>query len=300
MKLREFIEAPPFIDRSNILTLTKYEQFIQSCELGTVIPLTQDMLEHQNIHDVFRQYKNCVLFISNADIDFPPPKKPYSYDKYFNKNALPANYLDVDYYDKIDLELLDIIKRNNLRIFCHALSINHPFITNIPLSCFHHFNHFNLKTYPKKILCYANFGLACDRWFGNPRNIVYQDIQKLPFVLCENIGANGRHQHHDYYYDKIARSKFAICPRGCGIDSYRLWDCILLGCIPIVERYDGSNQMNDLPILFINSYKDYGKLTEAYLHQVYDDFQQRDFNYDKLLFSYWEAKVREAYQSIFL
>ena len=298
MKIQEYIQSPNFINLSNVFTLGKYEQLIRSCGLGTIVNLSEDMLEHQDIHTILKQYTNKVLFISNADIDFPPPKKPYSYDKYFNKDALPKNYTEIDYYDKINIELLDIIKRNNLRIICHALSINHPFITMVPLSCFHQFNHFHLKTYEKTLLCYANFGLACDRWFGNPRNIVYQDIQKLSFIICDNIGATNRHFHHNYYYDKIAHSKFAICPRGCGIDSYRLWDCIMLGCIPIVEKYDGMQQFNDLPILFINSYKDYGKLTEEYLNTVYQEFQQRDFNYDKLLYSYWESKILEVYHSL--
>ena len=294
MKIHEYIRSPFYINPSNVLTLEKYGRLVKSCDLGTYVHLTEDTLEYQNIHEVFKQYKNCILFINSPDIDFPPPKKPYAYDKYFNKDLLPMNYIEIDYYDKIDKELLDIIEKNNLRVFCHAVSINHPFVTMVPLSCFHHFNHFHLKTYEKTILCYANFGLACDRWFGNPRNIVYQDIQNLSFVICDNIGANGRHYHHDYYYDKIARSKFAICPRGCGIDCYRMWDCILLGCIPIVEKYDGMIQFEDLPILFINSYKDYGKLTEEYLNEVYQDFQQRDFNYDKLFYSYWEAKIQET------
>lgn len=298
MKIQEYIDSPNFLNRSNVFTLAKYEQWIHSCNLGIVIPLSQDMLEYQDIHTVFKQYRNCILFISNADIDFPPPKKPYTYDKYFNKDALPTNYLEINYYDKIDTELLNIIQHNNLRVVCHALSINHPYVTMVPLSCFHYFNHFHLKTCEKTILCYANFGLACDRWFGNPRNIVHQDIQKLPFIICDNIGATGRHFHHNYYYDKIARSKFAICPRGCGIDSYRLWDCILLGCIPIVEKYDGMQQFNDLPILFIDSYKDYGKLTEEYLNTVYQEFQQRDFNYEKLLDSYWKYRIVEIYHSM--
>lgn len=298
MKIQEYIQSPNFINQSNVFTLAKYIHLVKSCGLGTFVPLSEDMLEHQDIHAIFKQYTNKILFIINPDIDFPPPRKPYSYDKYFNKDALPVNYTEIDYYDKIDTELLDIIKRNNLRVICHAVSINHPNITMVPLSCFHHFNHFHLKTYEKTILCYANFGLACDRWFGNPRNIVYQDIQKLPFVICDNIGANGRHFHHDYYYDKIARSKFAICPRGCGIDSYRIWDCILLGCIPIVEKYDGMEQFNDLPILFVDSYMDYGKLTEEYLNTVYQEFQQRDFNYEKLLYSYWAYRVVEIYHSI--
>ena len=60
----------------------------------------------------------------------------------------------------------------------------------------------------------------------------------------------------DEYYKQISESKFAICPRGCGIQSYRFWDCIALGCVPIVEHYNSYDEMNDLPILVIKSIKD--------------------------------------------
>jgi hypothetical protein len=91
----------------------------------------------------------------------------------------------------------------------------------------------------------------------------------------------------DNFYNKISHSKFALCPRGCGIDTYRLWDCIYLGCIPIVELYGGHEQYRDLPILFINNHKDYEMMTEEYLNQVYEDFLLKEFNYDKCTFQYW-------------
>ena len=82
-----------------------------------------------------------------------------------------------------------------------------------------------------------------------------------------------------------------ICPRGCGIDTYRLWDCIMLGCIPIVEKYESHNSWNDLPILFLDNIRDYELLTEDFLNRKYDKFLEKDFNYDKCTNDYWYKKI---------
>lgn len=37
-------------------------------------------------------------------------------------------------------------------------------------------------------------------------------------------------------YDKTLESRYALCPRGCGVDTHRFYECIYLGCIPIVIR----------------------------------------------------------------
>jgi len=37
-------------------------------------------------------------------------------------------------------------------------------------------------------------------------------------------------------YDKTLESRYALCPRGCGLDTHRFYECIYLGCVPIVVR----------------------------------------------------------------
>ena len=37
-------------------------------------------------------------------------------------------------------------------------------------------------------------------------------------------------------YDKTLESRYALCPRGCGVDTHWFYECIYLGCVPIVIR----------------------------------------------------------------
>jgi hypothetical protein len=291
------------LNTSNIIKLQRYEEYIMSLinnheKNVVVMRMNMDILDKYDILQVFRGIKNKIIFISSPDIDFPPPKKPYCYDAYFDPSKVPSNYFDINYYDKIHTELIDIIEKNNLFIFSHSISIHHRRLFFIPIGIFPNFDHFHLKTTKKEILCYANFGLAIDRWFGNPRKQVLEIIKHKDFIIKENIEDThilnrNSLNFHDFYY-KIAKSKFAICPRGCGIDTYRLWDCISLGCIPIVEKYDGHSIFSDLPILFINNINDYNNLTEDFLNTKYNEFLSKSFNYSRLTFSSIEKHLRSC------
>lgn len=302
MKIVDYINSKDAVlSSTNIFTLNVYHYKLIPY-FTTKFPskiiffdYSQDTIHANNIFNDFKQIKNRVILLSNLDFDFPPPKKPYEYDIYFDKSKLPENYLDIPYIDKVHVDILPIIENNNNHIFAHAVSINHPNITMIPGGVFSRFNHFHMKTNEKSILCYANFGLHCDRWFGNPREETLKSIQNMQFITKEFIASNDSisrdHLNYDYFYSQISKSKFAICPRGCSIDSYRIYDCICLGCIPIVEKYGGYEQFEDLPILFVNSYKDYALLTESFLNNVYEEMMIRNYNYDKLTIQYWVDKM---------
>jgi hypothetical protein len=299
MKIIDYINSNgSVLNQQNIFTLQTYEQIIQ---YFTVLQATkyvnisynQDTMHNSNIANTLLPITNRAILLTNLDFDFPPPKKPYEYDAYFNPSKLPDNYSNIPYFDKINTDILPVIEKNNIHIFAHSVSINHPNITMIPAGVFYKFNHFHMKTNSKDTLCYANFGLSCDRWFGNPRNEVVEFIKNKNFIKKENIDSARRDcLNETHFYEQISKSKFAICPRGCGIDTYRLWDCICLGCIPIVEKYGGYEQFEDLPILFIDSYKDYVLFDEHGLTKIYDEMMSRDYNYSKLTVDYWVENIR--------
>jgi len=256
------------LNEKNCMNYEKWVHFVNSM---ITIPYTEDSIETYQFILQLSSLKNKTIFLTNVDIDFPPPKKPYRYEKYSRKEELPLHYESIDYYDKVNMDVVDILKENNLHVFTYSSSIYHPNITCIPLGIYHQFHHFHLKN-EKTILCYMNMGIPCDRWFGNPRKNI-----SIPFALKKsNLSI-------DEYYEDISKSKFMICPRGCGIDTYRMWDCIVLRCIPIVQKYHGYKYFEDLPILFVDHYD----ITEDFLNKSYETFSKRSFNYEKCTIDYW-------------
>mmetsp|Transcript_25477 Transcript_25477/g.53057 ORF Transcript_25477/g.53057 Transcript_25477/m.53057 type:complete len:698 (+) Transcript_25477:326-2419(+) len=58
--------------------------------------------------------------------------------------------------------------------------------------------------------------------------------------LTNTYGEKGVDKHTDartLYHNEISRSKFILCPSGIGWDTYRIWESIVLGAIPVIEKH---------------------------------------------------------------
>lgn len=96
------------------------------------------------------------------------------------------------------------------------------------------------------------------------------------------------------HYYEVATSKFVLCPSGLGFDSYRLWETLLLGSIPIVESNHGFDRTySRLPVLVVHNYS---AVTPDLLEQVYPCFyrQAHKFSYQHLLQTHWQTMLSEV------
>jgi hypothetical protein len=55
-----------------------------------------------------------------------------------------------------------------------------------------------------------------------------------------------------------------------------------------VVKYEGFKDFSDLPILFIDKWEDYLNIDSKYLEEKYNEMIDKDYNYDKLKFSWWK------------
>jgi len=195
----------------------------------------------------------------------------------------------IEYKDKIDYRIIKIIEEFNIKIICYSCSIFHKNIRIIPLGITWQVkipqSVFSSNNIEKKILCYANFGIpTIERWFGNPRKDAYNKIIEKDFIFIENTQEDNRirkmNNNYNNYFNKLLSSKFSICPRGCGIDSYRVYDSILCKCIPIMlKNEEYYKYFEKWPILFIDDYKD---LTEDLLNNTIIEMNQSCLYFPKL------------------
>jgi len=86
--------------------------------------------------------------------------------------------------------------------------------------------YFNLNTHPSRIDCY----------------------NKLKDMLEWNTKKN-----REEYYIELASHKYAICPRGNGLDTHRLWECLYLDVIPIIIEKDDL-KIDNLPIIILKDW----------------------------------------------
>lgn len=137
---------------------------------------------------------------------------------------------------------------------------------------------FSLWTHPSRQECYDLFAGA-----GTAPSFVYNlndaadtaDAREAPANPFEKVPAT-------LVYQKTLESRYALCPRGCGVDTHRFYECIYLGCVPIVVR---TNTVFDrlyapdtgFPCLVVERWAD---VTEELLDRMYPECiaRMRDFH----------------------
>lgn len=95
---------------------------------------------------------------------------------------------------------------------------------------------FNLNTHPSRKNCFDKL------------------ISKIDFNVARN--------KKDYFIE-LAKHKYAICPRGNGLDTHRIWECLYLNVIPIVIKNDFIN-IDHLPIIVLNDWNDINTISDEF------------------------------------
>jgi hypothetical protein len=197
-----------------------------------------------------------------------------------------------------DIDIPDNIKK----IYCNNVDYTHDIIKFLPMGrdfrardCFHK----STQKRDRDILVYGNFSLNTS-WI---RKAIYLFIKDNPIYTLENIGLRGLNgskrswfMSNEDFFIKLRRSKFVICPRGTAPDSFRFYDTLYCGAIPIVIKDPMYNQFDhsELPILFLDHQKDYQKITENFLNEQYNILSKKIKPYYKTLdFNYWVENIKD-------
>lgn len=305
--LKELQEGFFRLEKSENIFYQMFENFFQTLHNGKNIINFSCKREDtkSEFEDLLRKIKlekgKKLILSVNGDTDIPCVRKeyllqdniPYSEEKQRYLEGLPLSYfLESDAFENIP---------EDTNMYCHSVIKGNPQIHMIPIGRDPKgkfiLDQFEFKSNEKSTLCYYNCSIPpmSIHWYGRIRSYIYDGLLNLNFVKIEHVDLN-QHRILDAnafinYYTNIAKSKFMICPRGCGLDTYRLWDCLYLGCIPIVVKYDGYQDFSDLPILFIEKWEDYLSLTQEYLETKYEEMLNLKYNYEKLNFRWWKEKI---------
>ena len=93
------------------------------------------------------------------------------------------------------------------------------------------------------------------------------------------------------FFSQIRCSRFVLCPSGQGWDTYRIWEALILGAIPIVEFSPGwIRVLDDLPALIV---KDFTELTPMLLLKEYERIARkpRRYNFKRLTTQWWIDRI---------
>lgn len=228
--------------------------------------------------------KNAILFIGshNGSMD-----NPHHILKYFKEISLkPYQYIII--VGKGDGCLMSTIEipKNIIYIYSSNINYSHNKIKFMPMGSdfrsIKSFSKLNIDNNNRSILCYCNFSLNTHP----KRHLIYSLIKNKKFITFDHMGNFLNYSiSSDQFYTNLSNSKFVICPRGNALDTFRFYDTIYAGAIPIVvkQHFHNSDFFKDIPILFMDDEKDFEKLSENFLENKYEELIKKKKSYYKNL-----------------
>jgi len=121
-----------------------------------------------------------------------------------------------------------------------------------------------LQAIPKTELCYANFSMTV-----NYRILVAEWAHQQPYINChfpKRLQTQGQQLEMDILSDEplsqdtllqtLASHQFAICPIGNGLDTHRMWECILTNTVPIAQDNYANRIFSKIwPMILVRRYE---------------------------------------------
>lgn len=116
----------------------------------------------------------------------------------------------------------------------------------------------------------------------NSRKIIFDQIK-------DKFGFSGK-KNYNSYIQILLKSKFVISPPGAGIDTFRCWESLLCGAIPIMYHTPVDPILENLPVLLID---DYSILDEEFLNKQYEIIIKKKYDFSILYTDYWDKEFEK-------
>ena len=190
-------------------------------------------------------------------------------DIFFQKYLPCDNFVLISHNSDIGVteKYLPYLYLHNLKHW-YALNveISHPKLTSIPIgfcnySDFLTFQDVQNQNNPKISMVYANYRL---------RN---NAVERFNCTIETHV-APAKPANYRQYLKDTSQAYFVISPDGNGVDCYRTWEALYLKAIPIITRNHNSVFYKDLPIIILDSWKDYKNLclSPKLYEQIWKDY----------------------------
>lgn len=219
----------------------------------------------------------------------------WTLEKFFNKifPLLKNKYIFISHNS--DAAFTDTYKNllNDEKVvkwYTQNKAINHEKLFTLPIGIANQqYPHGNLEllnqiidnSFNKQYLVYKNFDIHTN----------FQTRSYIDHITTQNGILMNSKLDQTNYLANLAKSIFCISPPGNGIDCHRVWECLYLKTVPIIQYDNCYEQFKHLPILFID---DWNTVTIEFLNKLINAFQTPLKNtLPELSMVYWKEKIYE-------
>lgn len=273
----KFISGELIQESAEISFCTQINDIISQQVINTPVKLVK--IDEFNKTDI-KKYKK--IFVYTHDI-IPFLKK--FYNNLENETTLITHNSDNGIDDRF-LEILDSDKIK--KWYTQNLYTKHSKLRSLPIGIANkqwtHGNQIVINkikniNLPKKTLVYKNFNLHTN----------FEKRRYVDQVTSQNGIPMAGSKEYEKYLTDVADSFFVLCPPGNGVDCHRIWECLALGSIPVVEKNIAFEQFKHLPILFINDWK---SVTLNFLEKNLSYTNKFSEHIPELYISYWNKIIK--------
>ena len=184
---------------------------------------------------------------------------------YLNNNVVSNKFILVTQNSDRDFtkSMFDLIDRYVSKVLAINCNFSSEKVYKIPLGFNDHstevLDNEDFIFIEKQNLIYMNFKLH----HHPDRPICFNYFNKFNWVDVEN-GILPLKE----FYNKLKNYKYCISPRGTGIDTHRIYECLLYGVIPIVTKSTLDELYKDMPVIIVDKWED---ITSEYLIETYEE-----------------------------
>lgn len=101
-------------------------------------------------------------------------------------------------------------------------------------------------------------------------------------------------KNYNNYFEDMKNSIFVIAPPGNGLDCFRMWEALMVGCYPIIESSFLDPLYDDLPVVIV---KDWSSVNTKFLFDELKKIKNKTINLEKLKADYWLNKIKQYTKS---
>lgn len=197
-------------------------------------------------------------------------------------------------FSKLDLDIPD-----NVTWFMPNCNVSHPRIRHIPFGVNTDTENVFEISLPNKDSAYEwDITEKADKVYLNFSEHTFErKILNMKFAgydwatVVTKEDANGPNTYgHRAYLNQLASHKYVFCPPGVGFDSYRVWETLFAGSIPVLKKDYWNEWMKDLlPVILVDDFYDITDV--AFLEELVTTV---DFDPHLISEEYWRGKIENA------
>ncbi len=170
---------------------------------------------------------------------------------------------------------------------------NHPRCSLLPLLANYDGNYSTVEIKKQNL-----FGITYSRVNSPARVDFYQRISQIPEVHPYFMKEVPNH----LYYNVLGSLYFSCCPMGGGLDTYRFWESLLVGAIPVVKHHFFYECLKryypNIPMIIIEEWEDLPKCIEELSIEKYEQLM-KESNVEVLFPEFWKKKLMVMHNSLY-